>query len=109
MDTQSPADSSRTSFKHLDLVLRLALCFFTVLLYDMVYLVIFYRRTITDIGLGTGSGAGRKFSLGLLFGAGSAALMLLAPLLAGTGHLVSRTQSQFSWGGLVFYLAILIF
>jgi uncharacterized protein len=139
MDSQSTADSSKSSLKHLGLVLRVVLfistvlvcqqlipaillwlglgvlvastigLFLTGLIANLLTMRIFDRRPITDIGLGTGSGAGRNFSLGLLFGAGSAALMLLAPLLAGTGHLIARTQSQFSWGGVVFYLAILIF
>ncbi|MCU1294314.1 MAG: family intrarane metalloprotease [Bryobacterales bacterium] len=83
--------------------------FLTGLAANLVTMRIFDRRPITDIGLGTGSGAGRNFSIGLLFGAGSAALMLLAPLLARTGHLVARSPSEFSWGSLVFYLAILVF
>jgi hypothetical protein len=70
---------------------------------------VFDRRPLTDIGLATGSGAGRNFSLGLLFGGGSAALMLLAPLLAGSGHLTLKPGSEFSWGSLIFYLAILVF
>jgi len=46
--------------------------------------------------------------LGLAFGAGSAALMLAAPLLAGTGHLIERPNSSFDWATLVTYLFALL-
>jgi uncharacterized protein len=36
-------------------------------------------------------------------------LMLLAPLLAGTGHLVLREHSSFAWPSLLFFLAALWF
>jgi membrane protease YdiL (CAAX protease family) len=35
--------------------------------------------------------------------------MLTAPLLAGTGHLVTRHASGFSWAGVVFYLVVFLF
>ena len=76
---------------------------------NLVTMRIFDRRSLAEIGLGTGHGASRNFALGVLLGGGSAALMLLAPLLAGTGHLVTRQNSNFSWASLVFYLAILLF
>ncbi len=83
--------------------------FGTGLAANLLTMRIFDRRPLADIGLGTTAGAGRNFGLGLLFGGGSAALMLLAPLLAGTGHLVLKQESSFSWGSLLFYLAILVF
>jgi uncharacterized protein len=83
--------------------------FATGLIANLLTMRIFDRRPIAEIGLGTGNGAGRNFSLGLLLGGGAAALMLLAPLLAGTGHLVARQNSSFSWVSLIFYLAILLF
>ncbi len=83
--------------------------FFTGLAANLLTMRIFDRRPLADIGLATTSGAGRNFCLGLLFGGGSAALMLLAPLLAGSGHLVPKAETQFTWGSLIFYLAILVF
>ena len=76
---------------------------------NLLTMRIFDRRPLADIGLGTGRGAGRNFALGLILGAGTAALMLLAPLLAGTGHLIPRPGGTFSWATLLFYLAILVF
>ncbi len=46
----------------------------------------------------------------MLLGAVTAALMLTAPLLAGTGHLVARQGAPGgSWPTLVFYLVVLLF
>lgn len=83
--------------------------FVTGLAANLLTMRIFDRRPLADIGLSTASGAGQNFSLGLLFGGGAAALMLLAPLIAGSGHLTAKPGAQFSWGSLVFYLAILVF
>src|SRR5690349_19337070 len=58
---------------------------------------IFDRRPFTDIGLCGGRASVVNFILGVLCGGGAAALMLTAPLLAGTGHLVLRPASGFSW------------
>src|SRR4051794_17816506 len=60
----------------------------TGLLANLLTMKIFDRRPFTDIGLQTGRASILNFILGILFGGGAAALMLLAPLLAGTGHLV---------------------
>lgn len=139
LDLPRPADPPRPAKKYVGLLLRLGLFTGTVLICqealpvillwlgfgvlvastiglfltgiaaNLLTMRIFDRRPIADIGLGTGSGAGRNFSLGLLFGGGSAALMLMAPLLAGSGHMVLRSPAEFSWGSLVFYLAILVF
>jgi uncharacterized protein len=81
----------------------------TGLLANLLTMKIFDRRPFSDIGLRTGQASGINLLLGVLFGAGSAALMLVAPLLAGTGHLVKRPDSEFSWAGLVFYLLALWF
>lgn len=83
--------------------------FVTGLAANLLTLRIFDRRPIVDIGLSTASGAGQNFSLGILMGGGSAALMLLAPVLAGSGHFVSKPGGEFSWGSVIFYLAILVF
>lgn len=83
--------------------------FVTGLLANLFTMRIFDRRPLADIGLNTTTGAGQNFSLGILLGGGCAALMLIAPLVAGSGHFVNRPGGEFSWGGLIFYLAILVF
>ncbi len=83
--------------------------FLTAVIANLLTLKIFDARSLADIGLATGRGAGRNFAIGLLFGGGLAALMLLAPLLAGTGHLIARQAADFSWNSLLFYFAILVF
>jgi membrane protease YdiL (CAAX protease family) len=77
------------------------------LLANLLTMKIFDRRPFVDIGLQTNAASGRNFLAGVLFGGGSAALMLLAPLLAGTGHLVPHENSSFAWPSLIFYLAAL--
>jgi uncharacterized protein len=70
---------------------------------------IFDRRPLVDIGLGGGPGTRRNFLLGILSGGGAAALMLIAPLIAQTGHLVTREDSSFAWSSLVFYVVVILF
>ncbi len=77
------------------------------LLANLLTIRIFDRRPLTDIGLQAGMASARNLLLGLAFGGGSAALMLWAPLLAGTGHLQLRPNPAFTWPSLVFYLAAL--
>ncbi len=79
----------------------------TGLLANLLTMRIFDRRPFTDIGLRMGRASGENFALGLLLGCGGAALMLLAPLLAGAGHLVARPETGFSWPSLLFYLITL--
>ena len=81
----------------------------TGLLANLLTIRIFDRHPLSDIGLGAGHGTGRNFLLGVIFGGGAAALMLSAPLLAGTGHLITRENSTFAWPSLLFYLAALLF
>jgi uncharacterized protein len=81
----------------------------TGLLANLLTMKIFDRRPFTDIGLQTGRPSALNFVIGVLFGGGAAALMLLAPLLAGTGHLVLREHSSFAWPSLLFFLAALWF
>ena len=76
----------------------------TGLIANLLTMRIFDRRPFADIGLRGGRPAARNFVIGLILGAGAAALMLAAPLLAGTGHLVARSNSEFAWKGLLFYL-----
>lgn len=80
----------------------------TGLLANLLTMRVFDRRPFTDIGLSVCGASGRNFGLGVVFGGGAAALMLVAPLLAGTGHLVSRQTSNFTWPTLFFYLAALL-
>ncbi|HZS57363.1 MAG TPA: type II CAAX endopeptidase family protein [Bryobacteraceae bacterium] len=80
----------------------------TGLLANLLTMRIFDRRPLTDVGLQGGAASAINLALGLLLGGGAAALMLLAPLLAGTGHLVSRPQSDFTWPTLVTYLFALL-
>jgi uncharacterized protein len=81
----------------------------TGLLANLLTMKIFDRRPFTDIGLQTGRPSALNFVTGIVFGGGVAALMLLAPLLAGTGHLVLRENSTFAWPSLLFFLAALWF
>jgi hypothetical protein len=76
----------------------------TGVLANLLTMRIFDRRPFTDIGLGGGVVSLRNFGLGVLFGGGAAALMLLAPLVAGTGHLVARPGSSAGWPSLIFFL-----
>jgi CAAX protease family protein len=80
----------------------------TGLLANLLTMRIFDRRPFADVGLQTERSSAVNFILGLLFGGGSAALMLLAPLLAGTGHLVDRPQPDFTWPTLASYLFALL-
>lgn len=70
---------------------------------------IFDRRPLADIGLGGGPRGGRNFGWGLALGAGSATLLLVAPLIAGAAHLEARPGSGFSAASLIFYLVLLLF
>ena len=76
----------------------------TGLIANVLTMRIFDRRPLVDIGLQGGPPSGINFGLGLELGGGAAALMLLAPLLAGTGHLVYRAASEFTWPTLITYL-----
>jgi uncharacterized protein len=79
----------------------------TGLLANLLTMKIFDRRPFTDIGLQGGLSSMRNLLLGISFGGGAAALMLSAPLLAGTGHLTLQANSAFTWPSLLFYLAAL--
>jgi hypothetical protein len=83
--------------------------FATGLFANLLVMRIFDRRPLSDIGMGSGRGTGRNFALGVLAGAGAAALLLTAPLLAGTGHLLPRAHSSFAWSSVLFYLITLLF
>jgi membrane protease YdiL (CAAX protease family) len=83
--------------------------FLTGLLANSLTMRIFDRRPLVDIGLHVNGPSLNNFLIGVVLAGGSAALMLIAPLLAGTGHLVRREHSSFAWSGLIFYLAALLF
>lgn len=74
---------------------------------NLLTLRIFDRRPLTDIGLKGGRISILNFALGLLVGVGAAGLMMLAPILAGSGHLVEQPNPVFSWPNLLFYLITL--
>ncbi len=74
------------------------------LLANLLTLRIFDRRPLTDIGLQANRLSLRNFFTGLVYGGGAAALMLLAPILGGAGHLVPKAHSDFQWISLAFYL-----
>ncbi len=80
----------------------------TGLFANLLTMRIFDRRPLTDIGLRISGASGRNFGLGLLLGGGAAALMLLAPLLAGTGHIITKPASGFTWWSLGFYMVALL-
>src|SRR3954468_6539206 len=60
--------------------------FGTGLVANFMTMRIFDRRPLADIGLAGGQGSGRNFVIGLCLSALAAALLLAAPILAGTGH-----------------------
>jgi membrane protease YdiL (CAAX protease family) len=80
----------------------------TGLLANLLTMRIFDRRPLPDIGLQGGPPSAINFALGLGLGASAAAVMLLAPLLAGTGHLVPRANPDFTWPTLITYLFALL-
>lgn len=80
----------------------------TGLIANLLTMRIFDRRPLTDIGLGSSRASGRNFLIGVVLSALAAALMLVAPLLAGTAHFVARQNSEFTWPSLLFYLATLL-
>ena len=78
------------------------------LLANLLTMRIFDRRPLSDIGLQVGRPSLRNFLFGIAFGGGAGAVMLLAPLIAGTGHLVTRQNSAFTWPSLEFYLGAML-
>src|SRR5690349_7453211 len=64
--------------------------FLLAVLANLFTMRIFDRRPLIDIGLSSNPGSGKNFTWGLLLGAGAAAVMLIAPLVAGAGHFVPR-------------------
>jgi uncharacterized protein len=79
----------------------------TGLVANLLTMRIFDRRPLSDIGLRGDIPSLQNFGLGVLLGAGAAGLMLLAPLVAGTGHLVQQNDTAFSWATLIFYIGSL--
>jgi uncharacterized protein len=83
--------------------------FATGLVANVMTMRIFDRRPLADIGLAGGNGSGRNFVIGLCLSAAAGTLLLTAPLLAGSGHLVPREHGEFSWPSVLLYLIVLIF
>jgi hypothetical protein len=80
----------------------------TGILANWLTMRVFDRRRFSDIGLQGGRAGLRNFALGIVLSAVAAALMLAAPLIAGSGHLVPRAHATFSWSGVVFYFFLLL-
>jgi uncharacterized protein len=74
------------------------------LIANLLTIRIFDRRSLADIGLQGGLASFLNFGLGFVSAAAAAALMLLAPLIAGTGHLVLENNVTVPWVTLLFYL-----
>jgi membrane protease YdiL (CAAX protease family) len=83
--------------------------YLTGILANLSTMRVFDRRPLADIGLQVNSASLRNVAVGILFASGAAALMLWAPILAGTGHLVARSDIQTNIPSLIFYLAALLF
>ncbi len=80
----------------------------TGLLANFLTMRIFDRRPLADIGLEGTRASAINLGLGVALGGGAAVFMLLAPLLAGTGHLLQRPNFQSMPLSLVFYLFTLL-
>ncbi len=76
---------------------------------NLLVMRIFDRRPLTDVGLAINKRSGINLLVGILLAGGTAALMLVAPLIAGAGHLILRTNPMFSSTSLLFYLFALLF
>jgi hypothetical protein len=83
--------------------------FFLAVVANLLTMRVFDRCPLTDIGLGSGHGAGQNLVWGLVLGGGAAALMMLAPLIAQAAHFQSRPDGVFAWPNLIFYLVVLLF
>jgi membrane protease YdiL (CAAX protease family) len=75
---------------------------------NLLTMRIFDRRPLSDIGLESGGISGRNFFTGLVFGGGTAALMLTMPILGGVGHFVPRPHSDFQWPSVAFYMFMIL-
>ena len=80
----------------------------TGLLANLLTMRIFDRRPLIDIGMPLNRASLYNGVLGLILGGGIALLMLLAPLLAGTGHLQTRPNANPEYGSLLFYIFALL-
>jgi len=79
----------------------------TGLFANLLTLRIFDRQPFSAIGLGLTRASAWNLAAGVLLGGGTAVLMLLAPILAGSGSLVRQESPAFSWLNLGFYLVAL--
>ena len=77
------------------------------LIANLLTMRIFDRRPLSDIGLESGRLSLRNFFTGAIFGGGTAALMLLTPILGGAGHLIPKQQSDFQWSSVLFYMVMI--
>lgn len=68
---------------------------------------IFDRRPLGDIGLRGGKASVRNFVLGIVLSGVAGALMLAAPLIAGSAHFALRPHVGVALGSVVFYFVLL--
>lgn len=80
----------------------------TGLLANLLTIRIFDRRSLADIGLPVNRSSLNNTLIGIALGGGTAACMLLVPLLAGTAQLVSKAEVQHEFFTLLFYLFALL-
>src|ERR1700691_1261919 len=83
--------------------------FLVALVTNGLTLRVFDRGSLADIGLGPAPASGRNFLIGLAAASASAALLLAIPVSVGAAHFEVRQNPGFTWGGLAFYLAALLF
>jgi len=78
------------------------------LIANLLTMRIFDRRPLSDIGLEGSRLSARNFFTGIVFGGGTAALMLITPILGGVGRIVPKAHSDFQWTSLLFYLVMIL-
>lgn len=83
--------------------------FLVGLLANVLTIRIFDRRALAEIGLHSRSGTGRNLLLGIALGGGTAALMLLLPVVLQAAHFAPKPSAAFTWPSLAFYLITLLF
>jgi hypothetical protein len=69
---------------------------------------IYEDRHVTDVGLWLNRWSAENLALGLIGGAGTAALVLGPPLLVGASHLVSTPQDRPTMGTVLFVGAVMV-
>jgi len=76
---------------------------------NAIVLRIYERGQLADIGLGWTAASRRNLALGVLGGAGAAALVLLVPVAVRVADLEPATDSHFNWPSLLLVSIVLLF